>query len=93
MILQISPGELSFSLFYIKKWPKKTKKVHFFSFLAITFEIIKILTSSFHWWATFFMLNPGIPKIAIFDVNDMVSINVNSGHKWPFCIFGHLWTP
>ena len=56
-------------------------------FLAITFDTIKILTSSFHWWATFFMLNPGIPNIAIFDVNGMVSINVNSGHKWPFLDF------
>ena len=30
------------------------------------------------------MLNPGIPNMAIFEVNGMVSINVKSGHKWPF---------
>ena len=52
--------------------------------MAITFDIIKILTSSFHWWATIFMLNPGIPNMAIFEVDRMVSINVKSGHKWPF---------
>ena len=63
---------------------KKDQKSAFFSFLAITFEIIKILTSSFHWWATIFMLNPGIPNMAIFEVDRMVSINVKSGHKWPF---------
>ena len=33
------------------------------------------------------MLNAGIPNIAISEVNDMVSINVKSGHKCPFLIF------
>ena len=64
---------------------QKDKKSESFSFLGITFDIIKILTLSFHWGgATLFMLNPGIPNMAIFEVNGMVSINVKSGHKWPF---------
>ena len=49
-----------------------------FSFLAITFDIIKILTSSFYWWATLFMPNPGIANMAIFEFNDMVSIYIKS---------------
>ena len=55
--------------------------------MGITFDIIKIFIPSFHWWATFFMLNPGIPNIAIFDVNGMMSINVKSGQKWSFLDF------
>ena len=34
------------------------------------------------------MLNPEIPNIAIFEVNGMVSIKVESSHKWPFWDFG-----
>ena len=45
------------------------------------------LNSGFCWRATFVMLYPWIPKIDIFEVNNMVSINVKRGHKCPFLEF------
>ena len=58
--------------------------------MGITFDIIKILTSSFHWWLTFSMLIPGIPNMNIFKVIFMVSINsINSLNDqfWQFMAF------
>ena len=78
------------SLFYIENWPKKTLKVQVLVFYAITFDAIKILTSSFHWWATFSMLNPGIPNMIISKVIFMVSINAincQNGPFWQFVAF------
>ena len=72
------------------KLAKKDQKSASFSFLTITFDIIKMLTSSFHWWATFFLLNPGIPSMAIPEVVFRVSIIAHkskNGHLWPLLTF------
>ena len=58
--------------------------------MDITFDIIKIFSSSFHWWLAFSMLIPGIPNMIIAKVIFMVSINSINGQNdqfWQFMAF------
>ena len=65
----------------------KSQKLTIFSFLVITFDIIKLLTSSFHGCAAFLRFFPGIPNMSIFDLIVMVIINAINDEKQPFWSF------
>ena len=77
---------LDFVHFTLKIGPKMPETGHF-SFFAITFDIIKLLTSSFHGWVAFLRLCPGTPNMSIFVFIFMIPINVINYEKQPFWSF------
>ena len=65
----------------------KSHKLTIFSFLVITFDIIKLLTSSFHGCGAFLRLFPGIPNMSILDLIVMVIISAINDQNGCFSSF------
>ena len=81
-----------FKVLFILHWKLaiKSQKLAIFSFLVITFDPIKLLTSSFHSWAAFLELFPGTLNMSIFNLLFMVIINAiidQNCYFLPFMVF------